>query len=740
MKFFDPRAQICKTTAALSLSAALSIAAVALPSTALAEDASDITQLQAVVTTATTEPGSEEVALPQTDSTTEEPAEALLQETPLPGDGSADPAPDAQETEEPTIPAVGEETDRPDANAKNAELVAADDTDDTAADTTDNGTDAGSDADNKDDEPLAGERLVDGRWYFYKDDGSLATGWKRWSDGSWSYFGADGAAYSGWKKIGGKWYYFDPDDSCHTSGGEKKVGSKTYSFDDAYAMVTGWRKWADGWSYADDDGAEHAGWLLDRKKWYYLDPTTLRALVNEERAIKGKTYGFDKTCAMVTGWKKWSDGKWAYADKDGAEHAGWLLDRKKWYYLDPTTLRALVNEERAIKGKTYGFDKTCAMVTGWRKWANGWTYADKDGAEHAGWLLLNKKWYYMVPGTLRAATNQYTVKGKLYYFDSSCAMITKWHKWSNGWSWSGTDGAVRSGWQLIGSKWYYLNPTTLRAVTGEQTIKDKKYYFYGSCAMATGVVSHADTVRLYGSDGALIEKDRFSKVNGYWYYLKDLTPVKGDLTDIDGKQYYFNDKYQMHTGWRYIDALKQWVLYGNDGAKTTAKAGWFVSSDGKTYSFYSGSGSPTNWNKLVYQAWQKIQFMTSRTQYLGVIDQSHTYTSFFIKQHGIWAPYKSWLCSVGAHNSTPKGSFEVRYHSRHQLFDSESGSTSSVWYWTAFGPKGQAFHSVLCYKNSFRVRYSGLGGHNSHGCVRSPLEMAKWAYNNVGAGTKIYSF
>ena len=80
MKFFDPRAQICKTTAVLSLSAALSIAAVALPSTALAEDASDTTQLQAVVTTVTTEPGSEEVAIPQAGSTTEEPAEALLQE------------------------------------------------------------------------------------------------------------------------------------------------------------------------------------------------------------------------------------------------------------------------------------------------------------------------------------------------------------------------------------------------------------------------------------------------------------------------------------------------------------------------------------------------------------------------------------------------------------------------------------------------------------------------------------
>ena len=296
-------------------------------------------------------------------------------------------------------------------------------------------------------------------------------------------------ATNAFKTVGKKTYYFGSD--TYAVKAEQTIDDKLYYFDtDSCVMQTGWHKWDDcSWSYFDSNGPAATGWRLVSKKWYYLDPTTLRALTDCERTIKGKTYGFNSSCAMVTGWKKWSDG-WSYADKDGAEHAGWLLEKKKSYYLDPTTLRAAVSEEREIKGKKYLFNSSCAMRTGWYQWPDGsWTWSASDGAERSGWQYINKKWYYFDLDTLRAVSDcEKEIKGKKYLFNSSCAMRTGWYQWPDGsWTWSANDGAERSGWQYINKKWYYLDPDTLHALMScTREIKGHTYRFGDSCAMVTG--------------------------------------------------------------------------------------------------------------------------------------------------------------------------------------------------------------------------------------------------------------
>ncbi len=335
------------------------------------------------------------------------------------------------------------------------------------------------------------EQTIDGKLYYFDTDSCvMQTGWHKWDDGSWSYFDSNGPAATGWRLVSKKWYYLDPTTLRALTDCERAIKGKTYGFNSSCAMVTGWRKWSDGWTYADKDGAEHAGWLLDKKKWYYLDPTTLRAVENSEKKIGSKTYGFNTSCAMVTGWHKWADGSWTWADSNGAEKAGWLLLKKKWYYLDPTTLRAAVSEEREIKGKKYLFNSSCAMRTGWYQWPDGsWTWSASDGAERSGWQYINKKWYYFDLDTLRAVSDcEKEIKGKTYLFNSSCAMVTGWHKWDDGsWSWYGSDGAKRSGWQYIKNKWYYIDPDTLHALTScTREIKGYTYRFNDSCAMVTG--------------------------------------------------------------------------------------------------------------------------------------------------------------------------------------------------------------------------------------------------------------
>ncbi len=83
-----------------------------------------------------------------------------------------------------------------------------------------------------------------------------------------------------------------------------------------------------------------------------------------------------------------------------------------------------------------------------------------------------------------------------------------------------------------------------------------------------------------------------------------------------------------------------------------------------------------------------------------------------------------------------KGSFTVG--SRGYYFDS---GNARCFYWTQFYGN-YLFHSTLYYQTysptspmDDRVRI-GI----SHGCVRLKLENAKWIYDNIPWGTKVYVF
>ena len=97
------------------------------------------------------------------------------------------------------------------------------------------------------------------------------------------------------------------------------------------------------------------------------------------------------------------------------------------------------------------------------------------------------------------------------------------------------------------------------------------------------------------------------------------------------------------------------------------------------------------------------------------------------KATGICAPGKS---------STPtkKGRFTVG--SKGYYFDSGS---ARCFYFTQFSGN-YLFHSVL-YSQTSSPKYvtdGTMGRPASHGCVRLQLSNAKWIYNNVPRGSKVY--
>lgn len=167
---------------------------------------------------------------------------------------------------------------------------------------------------------------------------------------------------------------------------------------------------------------------------------------------------------------------------------------------------------------------------------------------------------------------------------------------------------------------------------------------------------------------------------------------------------------------------------------TLQKYGWYT-EDGK-HNFYDASGKATTWNQSAYNSWTKIKSMSSKTKYLGALDQNLLYVTFFIKEGDCWVPCENWICSVNAHGRTPKGTYAIKSKAEYVLTHFGSGS----WYWSHWGPDYQAFHSVLTKPDSKKVTYSALGRRNTSGCVRCPMEKAYWVWKNVPIGTTVYSY
>ncbi len=111
---------------------------------------------------------------------------------------------------------------------------------------------------------------VDGKWYFYDENGVMQKGWLK-DGGKWYFLDSSGVMKTGWIKSGGKWYYL------------AKSG----------AMTTGWQKVGNYWYYMNKSGAMQTGWIKLSGKWYYLN--TNGSMRTANLTYKGKVYKFNKS-------------------------------------------------------------------------------------------------------------------------------------------------------------------------------------------------------------------------------------------------------------------------------------------------------------------------------------------------------------------------------------------------------------------------------------------------------------
>ncbi|MDO4796428.1 MAG: L,D-transpeptidase family protein [Coriobacteriales bacterium] len=131
---------------------------------------------------------------------------------------------------------------------------------------------------------------------------------------------------------------------------------------------------------------------------------------------------------------------------------------------------------------------------------------------------------------------------------------------------------------------------------------------------------------------------------------------------------------------------------------------------------------------------RKAQGYSSDTNYLIMVDVDGCRVGIYQGSQGSWNRIKDWVAAVGAYESpTIKGVYSTSDKGY------EFGDGYSCYYWTRFsGP--YLFHTVLYDKDTFNIQDGTLGAHVSAGCVRLPIENAKWIYDCIPYGTTVVSY
>lgn len=244
--------------------------------------------------------------------------------------------------------------------------------------------------------PKKGWISENNKWYFYNDDGSLATGWKQIKR-VWYFFNSDGIMQTGWINDSGKWYYCNMLGAMVVNDWVEDNGAKYY-FGPSGEMAIGWVKYNDVWYYLGASGAmAKECWVKSGAAWYYMNANGI----------------------MITGWNS-INGTWYCFDENGAMRTGWVQSKSDWYYLNPAT---------GIR------------VRGWNKINDLWYYFKTENAKMATGLqeVEGKKYYFKADGSL--ASYEYC-DGLWVNSDGTCTSQNKakWEKDDKGWYFTDSNG------------------------------------------------------------------------------------------------------------------------------------------------------------------------------------------------------------------------------------------------------------------------------------------------------------
>ena len=472
-------------------------------------------------------------------------------------------------------------------------------------------------------------KIVDGKFYFYTEDGTiLKSQWITYNDSQY-YVDETGAAVSGFYTTpDGKTWYFQPGSGLpYARYGliifleNNNTPSYHYTFyyvdKDNGLIKNNWVKTDHGWSWAGADGRFIEGWFTapNGTTWYLTVKTEGGApVITDAASVNGKLYFFDPSTGLLrNSWVNMGHGveAWYWAGPDGAAVSGWFKtpDGKTWY-ADPKHSNEVVMGGIDIDDKYYFFDHSNGLVT--HGWIGGgddgeWAWIETVGSVYSGWKHMpNGKWFYfgetefpMINKDFVYTTYSFpvlkkgvfTISSGTYYVDVNNGMTANdWVQLPNGgWAWAQSSGAFASGWYTTpnGKTWYF-DPSNPQhpALIGDAEINGQSYYFdSGYGLLKNGWVHRADGSWSWAGESGALQSGWKHMPNGKWFYFDPKDPYHRMLVGV----------IQTSSGTYYIDesagmTANNWVQLPEGGwawaqSSGAFASGWYTTPNGKTWYF-----------------------------------------------------------------------------------------------------------------------------------------------------------
>ncbi|MGT2928640.1 KxYKxGKxW signal peptide domain-containing protein [Streptococcus dentasini] len=439
---------------------------------------------------------------------------------------------------------------------------------------------------------LTGFQTIDGKLYYFQDDGQLVENQFFTPDHEVTWYCADetGQLLTGLKTFQGNTYFFRPD------------GSQVKG---AYAEVDG------NWYYLDkDNGQPLKFWqTIDGTLRFFDDETGIQAK-NGIYTIEGRVLRFDdngnpftmdgQVYTLPSGLYTYK-GKTYYRNEDGSRAKGFkTIDGKLYFFGDDY---AQVTEGfRRIDYKLYHFgfyDHEGDILRGsYLNDGDKWYYFDKDtGQALTGWQTIDGTKRYFDSNGVQAKNIDKTIDGLLYHFDDNGnpssnqneehpSITGHFEKSGNGYGHVFIDdktGQKVSGVQYINGEEYHFSKIYYNNFL-VKIGKDGKAYDYRGELLPPGLTlddisANVDPILINDDHTLARNKLYWGSINyhplrphlgdiktGYLYFDQEGYAIREKLVTVDGKTYYF----------------------GQDGFAITNSS---QTIDGKTY-YFNEDGNP----------------------------------------------------------------------------------------------------------------------------------------------------
>lgn len=252
-----------------------------------------------------------------------------------------------------------------------------------------------------------------------------------------------------------------------------------------------WQKSSDGSRYYTVNGQKVTGLKTISGKKYLFD-TKGKLVTNKVSRYKNKLYLSQKNGTLLTSWGKYN-GKNYYAASSGVLRTGLRRYKNDYYYFSTSTGTMVKKAWVKIGKKVYYFTSTGKAVRNKLVTVNKKKYLfDSKGVRQTGLKRINHSIYLFSTKTGEMQLGTVKYKGYYYYFNRKTgrAYTNRWRhmKYTDGnYYYYDSQGRRQTGWLVLGSKKYYLDPARNGARTyGTRRIGGKTYRFG-----AKGYVSYA---------------------------------------------------------------------------------------------------------------------------------------------------------------------------------------------------------------------------------------------------------